>query len=753
MNAKASALCGQSGERVALCDVAVTAVLADLLAEVTLTQTYRNDERTSIEAVYTFPLPLDAVLLSLDVTLGGRRLRGTVVEKSEAEDRYEDAISEGDAAVMLQNPEPGLYTMNVGNLLPGEQAKITVRYALLHRWSGDQLRLHVPTTIAPRYGASPLAPHQTPESSLTVENRFSLRVEVQGALRDARFECPTHAVTLSHTEDKLVLALDEARAVMDRDFVLNIRAPQAERNFVMTGRDGDGVTAIASFQPFFPGLRASGALDLIIVVDCSGSMAGDSMAQAKRALDTIVERLEPRDSIGVVAFGSTTQLMARAMLGCTPANVTRARQFLSTLDANLGGTEIGAALEAAYTMRSGRNRPDIFLITDGEVGDWQPVVERARAAGQRIFTVGVGSAVSEAFVRQLASATRGECELVTPGEGMAERVVRHFERMRAPRAESAVVRWPEGAVDIHPADLGSVFEGDTVVASARLPSREVRGDVVMEIRLSSGAVVRQALPLAKASTLPCADELSTVARVAAARRMPALSEADARATALRYRLVGPHTHWLVVAERAEGEKPAHLPALRNVPQTMAAGWGGLGEAFLDSPAVLRRAAITPSACIPAPMGHDRDIPHFLARSDAFHAEIAPQAAYRIPATTPCERLRNHIEDHPEQVTRLTAAIVLRRAGAHAMFDTVWSRADILGMAFADAAAIVLDHLLRTQPEFDELDAQARLAVATLAQDVEALARTLDPAVVAELRDLTEEVVAQSREPAAEHGPV
>lgn len=748
MNTKAAALCGQSGERVALCDVAVTAVLADLLAEVTLTQTYRNDEDINIEATYTFPLPVDAVLLSLDVMLGGRRLRGTVVEKSEAEDRYEDAIGDGDAAVMLQNPEPGLYTMNVGNLLPGEQAKITVRYALLHRWTGDQLRFHVPTTIAPRYGESPLAPHQAPESSLTVENRFSLRIEVQGTLRDARFECPTHAVHLSHTEYALVLALDEARAVMDRDFVLNIRAPQAERNVVMTGRDGDGTTAIASFQPFFPGLRASGALELVIVMDCSGSMAGDSMAQAKRALDAIVERLEPRDSIGIVAFGNTTQLMARAMLGCTPAIVARTRQFVAKLEADMGGTEIGCALEAAYNLYSARNRPDIFLITDGEVGDWQPVVARARTAGRRIFTVGVGSAVSEAFVRQLASATNGECELVTPGEGMAERVVRHFERMRAPRAESAVIRWPEGAAEVHPTSLGSVFEGDTVIATARFHSREVRGDVALEIRLSSGSVVRQVLPLAAASTLPGADEMSTLARVAAALRMPTLTEIHAKAAALRYELVGPHTHWLVVAERAEREKAHHLPVLRKVPQTMAAGWGGVGTADMACCLAVPRAEYERllHESMDYARGYDDSLwsTYEAIREDDTEGELPEfDIAY----------LRDHVYGHPEDVTLDGAVRILRDAGYLFLFAAVWARAEVLGLEFTHVAAIILDHLLRTQPKSGVLDAKSQRAVDTLAAEVEALVRALDPAVIAELCALIDQAVASSMARTAERGVV
>ena len=178
MNNLASALTGIHGERVALSDVSVSAVLRDLLAEVTVSQTYRNDEKVNIEAVYTFPLPLDAVLLDLQVEIGGRILKGVVVEKKAAEEKYEDAIAAGDAAVMLQVIEPGLYTMNVGNLLPHEKTTITFSYATLYRWAGDRLRFFLPTTVAPRFGDSPHQPHQVPEASLTVENQFSLQVEI-----------------------------------------------------------------------------------------------------------------------------------------------------------------------------------------------------------------------------------------------------------------------------------------------------------------------------------------------------------------------------------------------------------------------------------------------------------------------------------------------------------------------------------------------------------------------------------------------
>lgn len=133
-------------------------------------------------------------------------MRSTVVvEKKAAEEKYEDAIVAGDAAVMLQVIEPGLYTMNVGNLLPHEKATITFSYAILHRWAGDRLRFFLPTTVAPRFGESPHQPHQVPESSLTVENQFSLQVEIFGTLREAQFVCPSHEVKLAKSADKVVV--------------------------------------------------------------------------------------------------------------------------------------------------------------------------------------------------------------------------------------------------------------------------------------------------------------------------------------------------------------------------------------------------------------------------------------------------------------------------------------------------------------------------------------------------------------------
>ena len=714
----ACAMTGTHEERVALSDVAVTAVLRDLLAEVTVCQTYRNDERVNIEAVYTFPLPLDAVLLELQVEIGGRVLKGVVVEKHSAEEQYEDAVASGDAAVMLEVIEPGLYTMNVGNLLPQEQVKITFTYAIVYRWAGDQLRFFLPTTIAPRFGASPHRPHYAPAASLTVENQFSLQVEICGSLRDAQFVCPSHAVELARSADKVVISLQQARAVMDRDFILNIKAPQAARSFVQCGADGEGVAAVASFQPFFPGLQRPRPLNLAIVIDCSGSMQGDSMEQAKQALEGILDALQAHDRVTLIAFGSHTSALSDRLLPCNKTNLAKARSFAKKLDANMGGTEIDTALKVAYEAVSGAETADIFLVTDGEVSSWKEVVEQAKQSGHRIFTVGVGSAVSEAFVRGLAAATGGECELVAPREGMADRVIRHFERMRSPRARRVDIRWPEGARGLAPATLGAVFEGDTIVASASFDHPSTGATVALEVETVEGQIMRHELPLPAAPVSETAGGLSTVARLAASARMKELGDQAGRETALHYRLVSPWTNWLVIAERTEDEKAQDMPALRQVPQTLAAGWGGVGGvmACMSMDAL---AEPTPmfSRSRPDSVGQMCSIDYL--DMPAFHRDAGEDTnaaesvqALRPDIPKPFRLLLALIEEDPGRLDAGSTLKLLEESGLKAEFRELFLHADGLGINANVIATIILAGLL-SGPLNKYLSDEAQRGVALL----------------------------------------
>src|SRR5262245_60770419 len=116
-----SCLMTERGAPVPLLGVSLTGEVFGAQARLTVRQRYRNDETRPIEAIYTFPLPSDSVLCGFAMECAGRRLTGEVKEREEAFQTYDDAISAGHGAALLEQERRNVFTANVGNLLPGEE--------------------------------------------------------------------------------------------------------------------------------------------------------------------------------------------------------------------------------------------------------------------------------------------------------------------------------------------------------------------------------------------------------------------------------------------------------------------------------------------------------------------------------------------------------------------------------------------------------------------------------------------------------
>lgn len=584
------------GEKIALQSVKVEVSFNSLLCETTMSQIYSNLEKKPIEAVYTFPLASRAILLGLDVIIGSRELQGVVVEKSSAEEQYEEAITNGDAAIMLEQIQPGLYTMNVGNIFAGEDIRVTIRYAELYSWQNDTLRFHLPTTIAPHYGSpkrAGLQPHQELEHDLLAENRFELKLTLSGSLADARIDCPSHLIGITHSKHATLVTLAGGEGCMDRDFILNICLPQTEKDTVLVDVDLDGgFVALASFVPRLPEPDEIPPRSVKLVVDCSCSMSGDSIAQARRAISDILSQLRKEDFFNLIVFGSTWKTFFDRQIQANNENITKVRRLLRSLEADMGGTEIHQVLQATVQLPGPAIPQDILLITDGEVWETDEIISMMKKYSHRVFTVGVGSSVSESFVRQLARETGGGCELVVPGEEMTEKIVRHFKRIFLPRAEDVAVRWPMEPVNVIPRDIGPVYDGDTLHVFACFDEKP-KGPVSLDMTLTDGRTFAQTVHLEEYKQLmPDNNSAGPLARMAMSQFLRDQNEEEATALAVRYQLISQHTNYLVVDVRAETDKGEGLPTLRKVPQMLAAGWGGTGTVIRESALGCDKAAFS-----------------------------------------------------------------------------------------------------------------------------------------------------------------
>lgn len=625
--------------------VYVKAGFRNLFCKTTINQIYLNSEPNPIEAVYTFPLSSRAVLLGLEVAIGERKLEGLIVEKKLAEEQYEEAITNGNAAIMLEQLQVGMYTMNVGNILAHEEVSISIIYAELYTWQGDSLRYILPTTIAPRYGnpeEAGLELHQVPEHNMMSENRFQLEMTISGPLAKAELECSSHNISISKSHQETTIHLATGEACMDRDFILHIRQLQENRDCTLIEHVPDGqYVALASFVPRLLMPEQVPPKSIKIVVDCSGSMNGDSIAQARQAISDIMDQLRPEDFFNLITFGNRSKILFKQQVPANKANLTATRRFLRSIDADMGGTDIQQALEKTIQISGPTIPPDILLITDGEVWESGEIITMAHKSGHRFFTVGVGSSVSENFVRQLAEKTGGACELVAPREQMASKIVRHFERLYLPRAHEVVINWPSPPKKIIPQNIDTLFAGDTLHAFAFFDDMP-KGTVTLEMTLTNGQNFSQSAAI-DAPTNPTSESIvpGPVARIAIHRSLTEMEEDEARRLAVQYQLMSPYTNFLVVDERNSKDRIEELPLLRKVPQTLAAGWGGTGSVVLES------------------TSDSYDIPSFCRRSQQSEAEAEaeirfcrrpdPEQAYRLrQQTSPAEFIQKCNQLHTKR---------------------------------------------------------------------------------------------------------
>lgn len=540
-----------------------------ILLTTTLRQTWRHTGPRPLEVVYTFPLPPQALLLSFAAIRGDVRIEGTIAPRAQAEAVYEKALERGDAPALLEVGSGGLHTASLGNLLPGETVVLEVRFTQLLRFEHSRLRLVVPTTIAPRFGppsVAGLAPHQAPLASVTAEYPLSLGITIAGSLAAGRIQCPTHRHRIARSEGMARLEL-EPGARMDRDVVIELWPTEPRPGLLVTGRDPLAASprhvGLAAFE--LPRRPSNRPLSLKLLVDCSGSMAGDSIDSARTALKAIGERLGADDEVALVRFGDKAQV-ALPPARCSSGTLQALRQQIDATDANLGGTEMASALEVALKLPHTLEQADLLLITDGQVWQAQAVADAARRDGQRVFAIGVGSAAAEGVLRDIVAATGGACDFATPGDDLQAAAVRMLERMRDAPYRNLSVEWGRPAA-WQQALPALAFGGDTVVALAAFDGGQPVG----------AALVHDASTDRRAASASESVDVEVLARLVASHEQRLQTKPQATDTSVRYRLLTEHTHCVLVHVRSEQDRPTEPAELVRVSQMLAAGWGGVGS--------------------------------------------------------------------------------------------------------------------------------------------------------------------------------
>jgi Ca-activated chloride channel family protein len=410
-------------ERLPLEETKADVQVAGVIARVRVTQTFRNDGRSPIEAIYVFPASTRAAVHGMRVRIGERTIEARIERKAAARAQYEQARQEGKRAALLEQERPNVFTMSVANVMPGDRLVAELDYSELIVPEGGVYELVYPTVVGPRYGggADPkadgwVANPYLPKGS-AAPYRFGFRAHVESAIGIKEITSPSHRLDVSYASATSAEVRLAGTPAGDKDLVLRWRlaGDRIESGVLLSPPEAGGQDGwfLATVEP---PARVAAALipprEYVFVVDVSGSMQGFPLETSKALLRSMLPRLRPQDSFNLVFFaGGSWVLSPDRSLAASDANV---RKALAAVDGQRGGggTELMQALRTAYALPRADERVarSVVVVTDGYVAVEAQAFKliRERLGEASCFAFGIGSSVNRGLIEALARAGQGE---------------------------------------------------------------------------------------------------------------------------------------------------------------------------------------------------------------------------------------------------------------------------------------------------------------------------------------------------------
>ena len=504
-----------------LMDTHIRAKVDAHIVRVEIEQQFSNQSQSWMHGRYTFPLPDQAAVDSLTIKVEDRLIKGVIKEKQQAQKAFAKAKQDGKKAGLLKQYRPNLFGMHIANIPPGESITATLSYFQPIEYQADHYRLELPTTLTPRYQASSTATGTATASASPAHNleptrgntqsspeqefvrnesalnnhRFTLDLSINAGLPLESVHSNTHRLStqyLQASEASVSLANGDAR--LDSDIVIAWRTALGSQPSVSVFEQQTDQAVYSLISLHTPSRQAAISLpkSVTMIVDSSGSMAGESMRQAKQALHKALDYLGPNDFFNIVDFDSQFHALFATPQPVTQATLTQARAMIEALQAD-GGTEMAGALNFALQHAQPNNYFDpqhlltqIVFVTDGAVSNEQALFEliHTQLGNTRLFTVAIGSAPNTYFMRNAAKFGRGTNITVNDLAEVQGQMTKLFETLSNPVLRDLNIDWPQ-AVEVYPAKLPDLYQQAPlnliVKSSVSLGGFDIQGQLADQI--------------------------------------------------------------------------------------------------------------------------------------------------------------------------------------------------------------------------------------------------------------------------------
>lgn len=434
-----------------------------------------NPSEGIAEGRIVVPVPPGSSVTDLLLSGGPEALEGRLMDASEASQLYAEIVARMVDPALLRSLGDDLYEVRAFPVPSGEQRAVSFTVTSPLIALDQQVLAEIPwARMSPRPDAA----------SVTME------IDVPWEARSIL--APGLNLDLQRHDPGQLTASWESGANWDpaasfRAYVAGGQGLISTRALTYRETGDDGFFSLL----FAPALEVDHAIarDIVLVLDTSGSMEGEKIAQAQDAAAYVLNRLGNQDRFAVVSFARRINVFGDGLAEASEAS--DAIGFVQNLHAS-GGTNIAGALETAFGLLSDDRPSTVLFLTDGlpTVGtqDISAILDIAHGDAPdrtQLFAFGVGYDVDTVLLDALATHLVGTSHYVTPEERIDTEVGRLYERISTPVLTDIQIEINGGQVTaLAPQQLGGLFAGQQAMLTGRYASS---GSMLVTITGNSAA--------------------------------------------------------------------------------------------------------------------------------------------------------------------------------------------------------------------------------------------------------------------------
>jgi Ca-activated chloride channel homolog len=466
-------------DRLPLKSTSAQANISGVIADVTVTQIYKNEGKTALEAIYVFPASTRAAVYGMKMTIGKRVIEARIKKRDEARKDYEDAKKQGRSASLLEEQRPNVFQMNVANIMPGDEIRVDLKYTELLIPSDRVYEFVYPTVVGPRY--SNKASEGALPSDKWVKNpylhegdkapyAFDITVNIAAGMPINDIASSSHKVSTSFTSPSTAkVALDGSdRSGGNKDYILRYRlaGDKIRSGLLLYQGDKENFFLYMLQPPKKVKTSQIPGREYIFVVDVSGSMRGFPLDISKGLLKDLIGNMRPTDTFNVLLFSGGSRLMAEKSVPATRQNIDNAISVLEKQQGG-GGTELLPALNRVLALPKNENYSrSVIVVTDGYVMVEEEVFDliRNHLNGANMFAFGIGTSVNRHIIEGMAHVGMGEPFIVTKPVDAPAQAARFREMIESPVLTRVKVNFQGfSAYDVEPPAVPDVLSDRPVI--------------------------------------------------------------------------------------------------------------------------------------------------------------------------------------------------------------------------------------------------------------------------------------------------